>query len=168
MPKASGSIKADYKLKDQVFKILTASKTSGDAIPHFANAPVLPIMASLNEKANIWQILAKEEILWQREWKSNTEIETSDLLLALNLFSLRVLPVFFRQLSHTNLERKNRSATNLTNPILAACSSKSEPITLTINVQCIFLWIWPFHLRDFMPCCVSLSLSNSYTCICVF
>lgn len=29
-----------------------------------------------------------------------------DLLLALNLFSFRVLPVFFKQLSHTKLQKK--------------------------------------------------------------
>lgn len=30
-----------------------------------------------------------------------------DLLLALNLFSFRVLPVFFKQLSHTKLQKNN-------------------------------------------------------------
>lgn len=84
-----------------LIKILTAL---GYAAPHFANVPVLSVMTT--------QSLNQKPIRGGREkMKIKTEIPNS--LLALNLFSLRVLPVFFRQLSQTNLLRKKKKAKNL-------------------------------------------------------
>lgn len=50
-----------------------------------------------------------------RKWKLKI-----NSLLALNLFSLRVLPVFFRQLSQTNLLRKKKCQNLSINPSLTA------------------------------------------------
>lgn len=76
-----------------LIKIPTASGCAG---PHFANVPVLSVMTT--------QSLNQKPIRGSREkMKIKTGIPNS--LLALNLFSLRVLPVFFRQLSQTNLLR---------------------------------------------------------------
>lgn len=95
-------------------KILTAS---GYAVPHFANGPVLSVMTtpSLNQKP----------IRGGREkMKIKTEILNS--LLALNLFSLRVLPVFFRQLSQTNLLRKKKYQRFSINPLLVSLNPMFE------------------------------------------
>lgn len=132
MPKASGSIKADYKLiKIRSLKYWQPAKPQVMLFPILQMPPTIYHDSSLNQKANIWQILAKEEILWQSECKPNTEIETSDLLLALNLFSFRVLPVFFRQLSQTNLKRKKQKCQKL---------DKSNP-------GCIQLQAWTHHFN---------------------
>lgn len=49
-------------------------------------------------------------------------------LLALNLFSLRVLPVFFRQLSQTNLLRKKKSKKFSINPLLESLNPMFEHV----------------------------------------
>lgn len=56
--------------------------------------------------------------------KIKTEILNS--LLALNLFSLRVLPVFFRQLSQTNLLRKKKRQRFSINPLLVSLNPMFE------------------------------------------